>query len=402
MKKILLLGGSAQQVIAIKKARELGYYTILCDYLQDNPGQYYADKFYLISTTDMKAVYKIAKDEKIDGILSYASDPAAPTAAYIAEKLNLPGNPYVSVDILCNKDKFRKYLSSKGFNAPKSRAYIKKADVLKEKHEFEYPIIIKPVDSSGSKGVTVVHSLEGVDKAIDYAFSFTRSSKIIVESYIEKKHKYLIGGDIFVQNGKIVIWGLLNCHRDSQVNPLVPVGKSYPLELSNDDICKVKNVLQKLVDCLKIESGSMNVELIIDKNDKVWLIDIGPRAGGNMIPDLLSMIFNVDLVKLAILSAMGEHFKININESDALYATHNLHSRRNGIFVDIEFSSDIEKNIIKKQIYKKHGDEVRYFANAADALGIIFLRFSTKNEMNYKLEHINSFIHVILDEVKYS
>ena len=90
MKKLLLLGGSAQQVVAIETAKRLGYSTVLCDFLPDNPGQLVADKFYLVSTTDRDAVLAVAKKEKIDGILAYASDPAAPTAAYVAEKMGLP------------------------------------------------------------------------------------------------------------------------------------------------------------------------------------------------------------------------------------------------------------------------------------------------------------------------
>ena len=84
-KKILLLGGSAQQIIAIETAKRLGYYTVLCDYLTDNPGQYHADKFYLVSTTDREAVLDVARKEQVHGILAYASDPAAPSAAYAAE-----------------------------------------------------------------------------------------------------------------------------------------------------------------------------------------------------------------------------------------------------------------------------------------------------------------------------
>lgn len=90
MKKILLLGGSAQQVIAIETAKKLGYYTVLCDFLTDNPGQYVADKFYLVSTTDKETVLNVALSEKVDGVLAYASDPAAPTAAYISQKMGLP------------------------------------------------------------------------------------------------------------------------------------------------------------------------------------------------------------------------------------------------------------------------------------------------------------------------
>ena len=115
MKKILLLGGSAQQIVAIETAKRLGLYTVLCDYLPDNPGQYVADKFYLVSTTDKEAVLAAAQAEDVDGVLAYASDPAAPTAAYVAEKLNLPGSPYWAVNTLCCKDLFRAFLAENGF-----------------------------------------------------------------------------------------------------------------------------------------------------------------------------------------------------------------------------------------------------------------------------------------------
>ena len=173
MKKLLLLGGSAQQIIAITTAKKLGYFTILCDYLTDNPGQHKADKFYLISTTDKKAVLEVAKNEQIDGILAYASDPAAPTAAYVSEKMGLPTNPYSSVEILCNKDMFRKFLSNHNFSTPKAKGYEKKADAIIDVNKFTLPIIIKPVDSSGSKGITVIRDIENLEKAIDFAFSFS-------------------------------------------------------------------------------------------------------------------------------------------------------------------------------------------------------------------------------------
>lgn len=306
MKKILLLGGSAQQVIAIDTAKRLGLYTVLCDYLPDNPGQYHADRFYQTSTTDMEAVLKIAQDEGIDYVIAYASDPAAPTAAYVAETMGLPTNPYTAVETLCNKDLFREFLHSHGFNAPRSRGYASWEEASADISSYELPVIIKPVDSSGSKGATVMHDLTGLKKAVDFAFSFSRSHRIIIEEFIEKKHPYLIGGDIFVSDGKVIQWGLMNCHRDSHVNPLVPVGKSYPPLLADEDLQAVKNTLQRLVTELGIRFGPMNVELIIDKKDRVFPIDIGPRSGGNMIPDLLGMIFDCDVVEMSIRAAMGE------------------------------------------------------------------------------------------------
>lgn len=399
MEKILLLGGSAQQVVAIETAKRLGYYTIICDFLDDNPGQYVADKFYLESTTDKEKILEIAIEEQIDGILAYASDPAAPTAAYVAEKLGLPGNPYKSVDILCNKDKFRKFLSENGFCTPKAKGYNDIQEALDDlnKSYFRLPVIIKPVDSSGSKGATVIRTLDNLNEAIDFAFSYSRSHRIIVEEFIEKKHKYLIGGDIFVNNGKVVLWGLLNCHRDSRVNPLVPVGKSYPLLIEKEDEQKVHDTLQKMITLLEIKDGSVNVELVIDKNNEIWPIDVGPRAGGNMIPDLLGMIFNVNLVEMAIQVAMGEKIDTIIQKGTPFYATHNLHSSKDGIYKKIDFSNELEANIVKKFLYKKSGEKVEFFDNAAKALGIIFMKFDNQQEMDKILEKINNYYEVVVE-----
>lgn len=399
MKKILLLGGSSQQIIAIETAKRHGYYTVLCDYLSDNPGQYYADKFYLVSTTDKETVLKVAMDEKIDGVLAYASDPAAPTAAYIAEKMGLPTNPYESVATLCNKDRFREFLRNNGFNCPFAKGYSEKNV---DKSSFTLPVVVKPVDSSGSKGATVLHSWDGLNDALDYAFSFSRSHRVIVEEFIEKKHEYLIGGDIFIVNGKVVLWGLLNCHRDSNVNPLVPVGKSYPLLLEKEDEITVRDTLQKMVDKLGLIFGSVNVELVVDKNNKVWPIDVGPRAGGNMIPDLLGIIFKVDVVEMAVLAAMGERVPYSKLEGSGYFATHNLHTSENGIYKGISFSAEIEKYIIRKCLYKKSGDQVEFFDNAAKALGIIFMKFDTQEEMSNMLRDINNQITIELRGTLYS
>ena len=97
MKKLLMLGGSLYQTYAIKAAVEMGYYVITCDYLPENPGHKFSHEYHNVSTTDKDAVLNLAKQLKIDGIVAYASDPAAPTAAYVAEKLNLPTSPYESV-----------------------------------------------------------------------------------------------------------------------------------------------------------------------------------------------------------------------------------------------------------------------------------------------------------------
>lgn len=379
----------------IEKAKQLGYYTILCDYLPDNPGQYSADKFYPVSTTDKEAVLEIAEKELVDGVLAYASDPAAPTAAYVAEKMGLPGNPYESVEILCNKDRFRHFLTENDFSAPQAKDYALVEEALQEEGSFDYPIIIKPVDSSGSKGATVLYTEESLKEALEFAFSFSRSHRLIIEHFIEKKHPYLIGGDLFIEDGKIVLWGLLNCHRDTNVNSLVPVGKSYPLQLGPADMQNVKDTLTSMVEKLGIRDGAMNVELVVDEQDLVWPIDVGPRSGGNMIPDLLGDMFGVDIAQMSIEAAMGTAIKENdAHEPEGCYATHNLHSRRSGIYQGIRFSQEIEPYIYRKCVYKKPGDPVEFFDNASKCLGIVFLKFPSQTVMEDLLNRINDLIRI--------
>jgi len=396
MKRLLLLGGSAQQVVAIETARRLGWYTILCDYLPDNPGQHHADKFYLASTTDKTAILEVARKEQIDGIVAYASDPAAPTAAYVAETMGLAGNPAESVEILCNKDRFRVFLAANGFNAPQSGGYASVEEAVGDMDRFRLPVIVKPVDSSGSKGVTVLRCWDEMQAALEFSFSFSRSKRVIVEEYIEKAHPYLIGGDIFVVDGKVALWGLMNCHRDERVNKLVPVGKSYPLFLDEADLESVKATLQEMVTKLGIQCGAMNVELIVDAAGEVWPIDIGPRNGGNMIPELLGYIFGVDVVELTVRAAMGEPISLGETGCEPYYATHNLHSDQEGHFSRIELSQTLAPYIVRESIYKKPGDPVEYFDNAAKALGILFLKFPDQQTMADILADINSHVTIHL------
>ncbi|MGO1469473.1 MAG: ATP-grasp domain-containing protein, partial [Tissierella sp.] len=354
MKKILLLGGSTQQIPAIEYANEQGYYTVLCDYLADNPGQNYAKKFYCVSTTDKGAILEVAKNEKVDGVVAYASDPAAPTAAYVAEKLGLPTNPYKSVEILAFKDKFREFLRENNFNCPKAKGFSSIESAKEEINQFTFPVMVKPIDSSGSKGVSKVEKVEDFEEAYKIALDNSRGKNIIVEEFIEQDHEYMVGGDCFVLNGEVVYWGFLNCHRDPKVNALVPVGKSYPLLISEDRVKQVKREIQRVVNLLHIEFGGFNVEAMIDSKERVFLIEMGPRNGGNMIPDFLKMIHGVDLIGATVEAAIGnKNFQLKQKSKSGFYVTHNLHTDKDGLFQTVKYKNGIEDKILKEVIYKK-------------------------------------------------
>lgn len=399
MKKILLLGGSAQQVIAIKTAKRLSYYTVLCDFLPDNPGQYEADTFYLVSTTDKEAVLKVAIDEKIDGILAYASDPAAPTAAYVAEKLGLPGSPYESVEILCNKDKFRDFLSHNGFCTPKAKGYssIKDALVDIQAGSFKLPVIVKPVDSSGSKGVGRVNCIEEVEEKLKYAMSFSRGKRIIVEEFVEKLG-YQIAGDGLSIDGKLVFRYFANDHFNSKcVNPFVPISASFPYEQPKEIQDKIHCEIQKLLTALNMKTSTYNFDMRIDKDYNVYLMEVAPRDGGNYIPDVIRYATGVDLVECSIKAAMGEKIDISkFREPSGFYSYFAVHSLKDGILDRVEFTEEGKKYILENHVVKQPGDEIAAFTGANTTLGCLIMKFDSFEQMIHMMDNSEEWCKVIL------
>ena len=402
MKKILLLGGSAQQIVAIETAKRMGYYTVLCDYLPDNPGRHYADKFYLVSTTDKEAVLYVATEEKINGILAYASDPAAPTAAFVAEKLGLPGSPYESVEILCNKDRFRSFLADNGFCTPKACGYTDINNAYQELVDgrFTYPVIAKPVDSSGSKGVSRIDNADEAKEKLEYAMSFSRGKRIIVEEFVEK-YGYQIAGDGLSVDGKLVFRYFANDHFDSNcVNPFVPISASFPYNMPKNVQDKVHNEIQRLLSLLHMGTTTYNFDMRIDKDYNVYLMEIAPRDGGNYIPDVIKYATGVDLVECSVKAAMGEIIDtFAFGKPDGYYAYYAVHSYRDGILDHIEIAPQVEKNcIVENHIIKNPGDVIKAFTGANTTLGILLMKFESMKQMLHMMDHSEEWITVVLKD----
>lgn len=400
MKKILMLGGSAQQVKAIETAKEMGYYTVLIDYLADNPGQHVADKWYQESTTDIETVYRIAKEEKVSGILPYASDPAALPAAIVAEKLGLPTNPAESVEILGVKHKFREFLSQNGFACPKTFTFSPTdaaEDIIAQTSTLKFPIVIKPTDSSGSKGVSFLNNINGIKDAIRHADEYSRNKILIAEEFIVRGFPDVIGGDIFVENGRIILFGDMACLRDDGGKSLIPIGEKKPNGLNPIQTSNLRTELQRLVSLLHIKGGELNIEILIDRDNNIHFLEVGPRAGGNMIPIQLSDAFGIDLIKANIAVAMGVKTDIEPVEPDECFMTFVLHSHKKGIYKEVEYSSEIEQYVYRKVHYKKPGDIVEIFDGAGKALGIVFMKFPDTDTMTRITENIDNNIKVILE-----
>ncbi|MCR5809465.1 MAG: carbamoyl-phosphate-synthetase [Clostridiales bacterium] len=400
MKKLLLLGGSAQQIVAIETAKRLGYLTVLCDYLTDNPGQYYADRFYLVSTTDKDAVLEVARKEKINGVLAYASDPAAPTAAYVAERLGLPGNPYESVEILSNKDRFRVFLAEHDFCTPKAKSYICAEEVVADLKAgvFSFPVILKPVDSSGSKGVFRIDCPDGVEKMIACALNYSRSKRLIIEEYVDK-YGYQVAGDGLSIDGKLVFRLFGNDHFDLKgVNPFVPISASFPYNMPAWVHNKIHCEIQRLLTLLHMGNCTYNFDVRVDSDYNVYLMEIAPRDGGNYIPQVIKYLTGVDLVEYSVRMAMGEPVESPAeSEAKGFASYYAVHANQDGILKGIDISDEFYREHIMEAFHiKPAGSEVKAFRGANTALGCYMMRFDSMEQMLELMDHGEKWIRVEL------
>lgn len=395
MKRILMLGGSTSQICAIKKAQEMGHHVIICDYLPDNPGQYVADEFYNISTTDKEAVFELAKGLNLDAVVCYASDPAAPTAAYVCEKLGFPTNPYESVMILSNKDTFRKFLKDHNFCVPYTEDYTELDSMKRNAHNFHFPVMVKPVDCSGSKGINKIYSESEYDYAFSDAMRYSRCKKIVVEEFIEKEG-YQVSGDGFSVNGKLVFRCFGNeFYSNNGIKEYVPLGECWPSVLPNKTQAKIHNELQRLITELGMKTGAYNIEVILDKNENVYILELGARNGGSLIPQITQYATGIDMVEYTIKAALGEDCSnLEMKEALGYWSNYMVHSTKSGKLINVELSDEIKENFVEYQTDYKKGDDVTAFENSGHALGTMVFKYKSKEEMFDKISRLPNLVKV--------
>lgn len=395
-KKVMLLGGNYYQMTATRAAKRLGYHVISVDYLPDNPAHQFADEYYNVSTLDKEAILKLAKELKIDGIVSYASDVSAPTAAYVAEKLGLPTNPFDSVLKLTRKDFIRPFMEENNFNVPKGKGFTDIGEAFDFFKSIKKPAMVKPVDASGSKGVVKVFKDDDFELAFNTAMNYSISKNIIVEEFIQRDG-YQIAGDGFLVDGELRFAGLMNEHFDRLCNPLVPIGESYPSILPDDLKEKARLEIQRFMNLLGMKNGALNLDFIVDKNGDVYILEIGPRNGGNLITDAIKLATDVDLAEYTIKNAVGESCNDLKEKPVSQYiSSYVIHSLKDGIFDSLWVSDAIKNDIILSDLFVPYGEEVHRFDNGGFGIGAMLIRHKDVAEMLYRMDHMEEFIKVIL------
>lgn len=407
--KILILGGGFQQLPAIRKAHELGLTVLLADYLPDAPGRREADQSFLISTRDRDKILELARKEGVDGILAFASDPAEETAAYVSEKLGLPGGMYAAAGILGNKRKFRELLAMHRISAPRH------FPMDYPESDLPYPVVVKPLDSSGSKGVTILRSYDAgrLLHAYQTAVSCSLSGQAMAEEYISYGYRHLIGGDVIVRGGNVVLYGLMDCIREEGKN-LVPCGKIYPCGAGNEVKVRIARIMQTVIHGLSITDAEMNVEFIAGKDGEVYPIEIALRCGGNGIPQLLSDATGIDWIREEVQRTLRRANGPNANFLETskfagklvpanlhgVYATYNLHANQSGMYAGYELHPELSGYLYREEIFRRKGEAVGTYENASGIIGILYFHFASRAEAKTYLYDMSKYLQVHVMNLK--
>jgi len=421
-KKLMLLGGIRYLLPVIEAAHKLGAYVITADYLPDNIAHKYSDEYVNVSILDREAVLKVAQEKQIDGILSFGVDPGVITAAYVADRMGLPFPPLKSVEILQNKDKFRDFLAANGFNCPFHFSYAADDDPLKDDRLMQklyvekFPVIVKPVDSAGSKGCSKydpnedVHSTtttpyynNSLSQAIANARSESHNGRIIIEQFLEKVGHSSDTDSFSIDNE--LVYCSFNCqHFDAKANnPYTPSGYTWPSDMPIEAQAELRSELSRLIKLLNLGTHVYNIETRFCTDGKPYIMELSPRGGGNRLSEVLRLATGVDLIRACVAAALGlpkdsnirtfQHSNISYNGS---WAEVIVHSNKSGIYRGVDILPEVKSHLIQKDIWVKPGDAVEEFTGANKTIGTLVLRFDTHAEAERALDTVDEWLKVVV------
>ncbi len=399
--KLMILGGSRYAIPVIKIAHELGIHVITADYLPDNLAHKYSDEYVNVSIIDKEVVLDAARSRKIDGIMSFACDPGVVSAAYVAERLGLPFQcSYEAASILQDKGLFRQFLIDNGFNCPRAKRYTDKNEALGDINYFKWPIIVKPTDSAGSKGVTRVDVTSDLEYAIDIAIEMSHNGAFIIEEFLTFEG-YHSSTDPFTVDGELKFITYSDQLFDPEAdNPYTPAYIIWPSTMQKKYQDELTSEIQRLMNLLGMKTGIYNIETCV-ADGKPYIMEVSPRGGGCKIAELQHLAYGVNLIEAEVRKAVGLPLgEINQSSCNGYWCEMIVHARpgQSGVLKNVRVSPDIKEKYLKlMDLSVNPGDLIKPFTGANMALGDMFFRFESREALNDVMAKQNDWLNIELE-----
>ena len=377
MKKLLVIGAGFLQDFVIQKANSMGYVTLAVDANANAVGFKSASEYAVINIVDKEACLAYAKQHKIDGVLTAATDYGVLTAAYIAEQMGLPGLNYSAAKRIKNKYQVRKCLfEHKVDDTEQAYEVDEGTDIEVLKTKLQYPVMVKPCDGSGSRGASRVDNNDDLEDACKSAMEASITHRAEIETFIFGEE---YGAESLVINGKIYVLGIM---KKWMTEPpyYAELGHAIPSGLSDEIEQRAKKCVENAIKALEINFGSVNMDMLITSNGKVHIVDIGARMGGNMIgPCIIPYGTGVDYVADMIRNAVGD--PVVLSKSECTAVATRLITFKDGVVKNMPDFGELERKYgVEIYHHIQKGQEVHEYHTNLDGCGYIIAKAETTDK----------------------
>lgn len=385
---MLIAGGGYADIPLILSAQKLGYYVITSGNRPDDLGHQYSDEYCPADYSDPEAIYTLARSLNISAICACCNDFSALSAAYSAERLGLPGHdPFRIAKIIHHKDKFRQFARENGIPSPLAMSFANREDAFNDIGKLSLPVIVKPVDMTGGKGISIVREISEAASALEKAFSISRMNRVVVEEFITGSRH---GFSTFLVDGRVVFYFSDNEHYF--INPYLVSAASTPSIVPKYIEEKLCAESERIASILSLKTGIFHIQHILKENNP-FIIEICRRAPGDLYIKLVEHATGVDYPAWIVKAATGLQCNgLTQAEPKGFFTRHCVMSAEPGRVTNITFDTSIEKNIIDKFMWWKKGDLISDYMTTK--FGIVFLKFESMEEMMEKTERMQDLIKV--------
>lgn len=385
MKKILIIGAGFLQSFVIKKAKEIGYETLTVDADPNAVGFQYADKHEVINIVDEEACLAYAQKEKINGVLTAATDYGVLTATYIAKEMHLPGLDYEVAKLIKNKHQVRKCLFDAHVDDTKQTYEVsEKTDISAICETLTFPVMVKPCDGSGSRGANRVDEPTQFAYACKTAMEASVTHRAEVETFIIGRE---YGAESLVVNGEIHVLSVIK-KRMTEPPYYAELGHTIPTDLSSEVEERVKHCVESAIKALGINFGSVNMDMLITSEGKIHIIDIGARMGGNMIGScIIPYGTGIDYMAHMIRNVAGD--KVDLSHRERCAVATRLLAFDGGVVKHLPDFAMIEKEFdVEIYHHLEIGQVVREYHTNLDGCGYIIAKADNVDAAEQKAEQV--------------
>lgn len=385
-----MLGGGFLQNFVIEKAKALDYYVYCLDADPNAVGFRKADEHAVINIVDEEACLAYAREKQVDGVLTAATDFSVLTMSHIAEAMNLPGINYQSAKIIKNKASVRKLLfEAKADDTGYSYEIGSIEEIPNVLPKVKFPIMMKPVDGSGSRGASKVEKTEDFAKAAEFAMSGSITHRAVAEPFIDGRE---YGVESFVDNGEIHVLAVMQ--KDMTQPPYyAELGHAIPSGLNEDLESKVKGCVRRAIEALGVNHGSVNMDLLITKEGNVHIVDIGARMGGNLIGShIIPIGTGIDYMGNMIRAAVGDPTNWTTEWPPRHIATKLLALTPGKVKKLPNFEQIAEKYNVQIEHHLHLGDEITPYRTNLDGCGYVVASGSDVEICIAKAAEVRNFI----------